>query len=50
MYDTTITKPQARSAWTLALAGLGAFMSALDVVVVSTAPPTLCRSKIGLAS
>ena len=27
--------------WTLALAGLGAFMSALDVVVVATALPTL---------
>ena len=41
MYDTTITKRPARNAWTLALAGLGAFMAALDVVVVSTALPTL---------
>jgi EmrB/QacA subfamily drug resistance transporter len=30
-----------RRGWTLALASLGAFMSALDVVVVSTALPTL---------
>ncbi|HKA96057.1 MAG TPA: MFS transporter [Streptosporangiaceae bacterium] len=30
-----------RNGWTLALAGLGAFMAALDVVVVATALPTL---------
>jgi MFS family permease len=30
-----------RRGWTLALASVGAFMSALDVVVVSTALPTL---------
>jgi len=35
-----------RRGWTLALASLGAFMSALDVVVVSTALPTL-RTQIG---
>jgi EmrB/QacA subfamily drug resistance transporter len=38
---TAIAKPPPRNAWTLVLAGLGAFMSALDVVVVSTALPTL---------
>ncbi len=42
MSETAITRP--RNAWTLALAGLGAFMSALDVVVVSTALPTLQTS------
>jgi EmrB/QacA subfamily drug resistance transporter len=31
----------ARTGWTLALASVGAFMSALDVVVVATALPTL---------
>jgi MFS family permease len=46
MYDTTITKRPARNAWTLALAGLGTFMSALDVVVVSTALPTL-QTRLG---
>jgi EmrB/QacA subfamily drug resistance transporter len=35
-----------RRGWTLALASLGAFMSALDVVVVSTALPTL-RTQFG---
>jgi EmrB/QacA subfamily drug resistance transporter len=40
MYDTAIGKRQ-RNTWTVALAGLGAFMSALDLVVVSTALPTL---------
>lgn len=40
-YDTSIAKQPPRNAWTLALAGLGAFMAALDVVVVSTALPTL---------
>ena len=35
-----------RRGWTLALASLGAFMSALDVVVVSTALPTL-RDQFG---
>jgi EmrB/QacA subfamily drug resistance transporter len=38
--------PPARRGWTLALAGLGAFMSALDVVVVATALPTL-RTHLG---
>jgi EmrB/QacA subfamily drug resistance transporter len=41
MYEAPIVKRPPRSAWTVALAGLGAFMSALDVVVVSTALPTL---------
>ncbi len=41
MFDTTIVSQPARKAWTVALAGLGAFMTALDVVVVSTALPTL---------
>jgi len=49
---TQTTAPQAAaavpatrhgSAWTLALAGMGAFMSALDIVVVATALPTLQR-------
>jgi hypothetical protein len=35
-----------RRGWTLALASLGAFMSALDIVVVSTALPTL-RTQLG---
>jgi EmrB/QacA subfamily drug resistance transporter len=35
-----------RSGWTLALAGLGAFMAALDVVVVATALPTL-QTRLG---
>jgi len=34
---------QAGSTWTLVLAGMGAFMSALDIVVVSTALPTMQR-------
>ncbi len=38
--------PPARRRWTLALAGLGAFMSALDVVVVATALPTM-RTQLG---
>jgi EmrB/QacA subfamily drug resistance transporter len=41
MYETPIVKQPPRTAWTVALAGLGAFMAALDVVVVSTALPTL---------
>jgi EmrB/QacA subfamily drug resistance transporter len=36
----------ARRGWTLALAGLGAFMAALDVVVVATALPTM-RTRLG---
>ena len=32
---------RSRNGWTLVLAGLGAFMAALDVVVVATALPTL---------
>jgi EmrB/QacA subfamily drug resistance transporter len=40
------TVPVPRRGWTLALASLGAFMSALDVVVVSTALPTL-RTQFG---
>jgi len=46
LYDTPIVKQPPRSAWTVALAGLGAFMAALDVVVVSTALPTL-QHKLG---
>jgi MFS family permease len=38
--------PPARRGWTLALAGLGAFMASLDVVVVATALPTL-RTHLG---
>ena len=38
--------PPVRRRWTLALAGLGAFMSALDVVVVATALPTM-RTQLG---
>jgi EmrB/QacA subfamily drug resistance transporter len=38
--------PRLRRGWTLALASLGAFMSALDIVVVSTALPTL-RTQLG---
>ncbi|MFG1810556.1 MFS transporter [Streptomyces sp. NPDC049040] len=40
---TTRTEPPAspRTAWTLVLASLGAFLTSLDVVVVSTALPTL---------
>jgi EmrB/QacA subfamily drug resistance transporter len=37
----TATSTGQRRGWTLALASVGAFMSALDVVVVSTALPTL---------
>lgn len=36
-----VSTRRARSGWTVALAGMGAFMAALDVVVVSTALPTL---------
>lgn len=40
---TTSTEPSAspRTGWTLILASLGAFLTSLDVVVVSTALPTL---------
>ncbi|CAG6391337.1 MFS transporter [Streptomyces cocklensis] len=40
---TTSTEPSAspRTVWTLVLASLGAFLTSLDVVVVSTALPTL---------
>jgi len=41
MYITPTASQPAHKAWTVALAGLGAFMAALDVVVVSTALPTL---------
>jgi EmrB/QacA subfamily drug resistance transporter len=41
-----MTTQQPRNVWTLALAGLGTFMAALDVVVVSTALPTL-QSRLG---
>jgi EmrB/QacA subfamily drug resistance transporter len=37
----SVTSRSSRNGWTLALAGLGAFMAALDVVVVATALPTL---------
>ena len=37
---------RARPGWTLALAGMGAFMSALDIVVVATALPTM-RAHLG---
>lgn len=40
------TAPPARRGWTLALAGLGAFLCSLDVVVVATALPTL-RVRLG---
>jgi MFS family permease len=43
---TALGTARTRRGWTLALASLGAFMSALDVVVVSTALPTL-RTQIG---
>ena len=46
MHDTTVVQRPSRSAWTVALAGLGAFMAALDVVVVSTALPTL-QNRLG---
>jgi EmrB/QacA subfamily drug resistance transporter len=46
MYDTPIAKQPARNAWTVVLAGLGAFMAALDVVVVATALPTL-QARLG---
>jgi EmrB/QacA subfamily drug resistance transporter len=35
------SRPQARWGWALALASLGTFLTALDIVVVSTALPTL---------
>ncbi|MEO3826399.1 MFS transporter [Actinomadura sp. B10D3] len=38
--------PVAHRGWTLALAGLGAFLCSLDVVVVATAMPTL-REELG---
>ena len=38
----------ARKRWTLTLAGLGAFMAALDVVVVATALPTV-RTQLGVS-
>ncbi|WP_049565071.1 MFS transporter [Streptomyces sp. SBT349] len=38
--------PGARRGWTLALAGLGAFLCSLDVVVVATALPVL-RTELG---
>ena len=41
-----ITPGRARNRWTLVLAGFGAFMAALDVVVVATALPTL-QSHLG---
>lgn len=34
MYGTAVARQPPRNAWTVALAGLGAFMAALDVVVV----------------
>src|SRR2546430_14769911 len=43
---TRATPGRSRNAWTLVLAGLGAFMAALDVVVVATALPTL-QSHLG---
>ena len=47
MYEAPIVKQPSRNAWTVALAGLGAFMSALDIVVVSTALPTLQHHRLG---
>src|SRR6195952_2533015 len=38
---TTLAAPKPRTGWTLALASAGAFLTALDVVVVATALPTL---------
>ena len=46
MTGLEITSSAPRRGWTLALASVGAFMGALDVVVVSTALPTL-RSHFG---
>lgn len=48
MTQTSTVKPALASSrqgstWTLILAGMGAFMSALDIVVVSTALPTMQR-------
>ncbi len=40
------TTPTVRTGWTLVLASLGSFLAALDVVVVSTALPTL-RTSLG---
>jgi len=41
MTDTRSTTQSARVGWTLALAAIGTFLTALDIVVVSTALPTL---------
>jgi EmrB/QacA subfamily drug resistance transporter len=41
MPDSPLTARPIRSTWTLLLASIGAFVTALDVVVVSTALPTL---------
>src|SRR5229473_8656863 len=41
-----VTAGRSRTGWTLALASVGAFMAALDVVVVATALPTL-RAHLG---
>lgn len=46
MDDTPSAQQPARNLWTVVLAGLGAFMAALDVVVVSTALPTL-QARLG---
>jgi hypothetical protein len=43
---TDVTMPFSRRGWTLALAGLGAFLCSLDVVVVATALPAL-RTHLG---
>ena len=41
-----ITPGRSRNAWTVALAGMGAFIAALDVVVVATALPTM-QARLG---
>lgn len=40
------TRPNNRAAWTLLLASLGSFMAALDVVIVTTAMPTI-QTRLG---
>jgi EmrB/QacA subfamily drug resistance transporter len=44
--NTDVTVSSTRRAWTLALAGFGAFLCSLDVVVVATALPVL-RTELG---
>jgi EmrB/QacA subfamily drug resistance transporter len=46
MTEVTTVARRARTGWTLALASLGSFMAALDVVVVATALPVM-RTDLG---